>query len=326
MNILLIGGTRFLGRHIVDIALGRGHKITLFHRGETNRGLFGAAEELLGDRDGDLEVLRNRSWDAVIDTCGYFPRVVNKTAELLKDAVDAYVFISSISVYRDAHIIGLDETAAVRTIEDESIEEITEESYGALKALCEQVVERNYPGRALIVRPGLIVGPHDPSDRFTYWVRRMAQGGEVLAPEPMALRTQLIDARDLGTWILDRVEEKHCGLYHATGPRHNLTMQMLLDELHEVFDHKAKLTWMTEKFLLDQKVAPWTELPMWLTEEQGMMAVDVAKVFSSGLVCRPIAEIARDVLAWDKTRPEGIAYFAGMKPEREAELLAAWRS
>ena len=326
MKILVIGGTRFLGRHLVDIALSRGHEMTLFHRGNTNKGLFDKAEELLGDRDGDLSQLDNRTWDTAIDTCGYFPRIVTKSAEKLKNSVGQYVFVSSVSVYRDVDTIGLDESAAVRTIEDETVEEITGETYGALKALCEKAVQERFPQRTLIVRPGLIVGPHDPSDRFTYWVRRVAQGGELLAPEPKDLRTQLIDARDLSAWILDRVEEKHAGVYHATGPKDDLTMQALLYELNRTFDQKADPVWLTEKFLLDNDVAPWTELPMWLVQEKGMMAVNVSNVFASGLVCRPIAETARDVLAWDTTRPTDIEYFAGMKPEREAELLKAWKT
>lgn len=327
MKILVIGGTRFLGRHLVEIALTRGHEMTLFHRGNTNRGLFDdKVEELLGDRDSDLAQFENRTWDVVIDTCGYFPRIVTKSTEKLKDSVRQYVFISSISVYRDADTIGLDESAALRTIEDETIEEINEDTYGALKALCEKAVQECFPGRTLIVRPGLIVGPHDPSDRFTYWVRRVAQGGEMLVPESEGFRTQLIDARDLSAWILDKVEETHTGVYHATGPKDDLAFPALLHELNRTFDQKADFVWMTEKFLLDNKVAPWKELPMWLVEEKGIMAVNVSKVFSSGLVCRPVADIARDVLAWDKTRPGTVEYFSGMKPEREAELLNIWKN
>ncbi|UCD17253.1 MAG: NAD-dependent epimerase/dehydratase family protein [Candidatus Zixiibacteriota bacterium] len=325
MEILIIGGTRFLGRHLVETAVRQGHEVTLFNRGKTNPELFSELEQLHGDRDSDLALLENRSWDTVIDTCGYFPRIVRKSAELLANAVRHYVFVSTIAVYKDSHVIGLDETAEVATTEDETIEEITGQSYGALKALCEQAVEDALPGRTLVVRPGLIVGPHDPSDRFTYWVQRIARGGEILAPEPKDLQTQLIDARDLAAWIVNMVETGQTGVYHATGPKDRLTMQKLFQAINNTCNRKASLVWMPEKFLLDHDVEPWIELPMWLIEERGMMATNVAKVFSAGLICRPLEETIRDTLEWHESRPGEMEYkISGMKPEREAELLRAW--
>ena len=182
MNLLILGGTVFLGRHLVEAALARGHAVTLFNRGQHNPDLFPEVERLRGDRDGDLQALEGRRWDAVVDTCGYVPRVVRASAEMLAPNVDHYTFISSISVYADTSKPGIDEQAPVGTLDDPTTEEVTGESYGPLKALCEQAAEAAMPGRVLNIRPGLIVGPHDPTDRFTYWVRRVAEGGEVLAP------------------------------------------------------------------------------------------------------------------------------------------------
>ena len=183
MDLLILGGTRFLGRHLVEAALGDGHRVTLFNRGLSNPDLFPEVETINGDRDGDISVLQGRCWDAAIDTCGYVPRVVRASAGLLADAVDHYTFVSSISVYSDAIGPGADEDAPVEELEDPGVEEVTGETYGGLKALCERAAEEEMPGRVLNVRPGLISGPHDPTDRITYWPRRVAAGGEVLAPD-----------------------------------------------------------------------------------------------------------------------------------------------
>jgi nucleoside-diphosphate-sugar epimerase len=206
MRLLILGGTAFLGRALVDDALGRGHELTLFNRGKTNPELYPEVERLQGDRDGDLTVLQGKTWDAVIDTSGYVPRVVGQSAELLADAVGHYTFISSISAYADFSQPGADENAAVGKLEDESVEEIDGDTYGPLKVLCEEVVEKRLPGRTLIIRPGLIIGPHDPTDRFTYWPCRVERGGEVLAPGKPEKSVQFIDARDLAAWNLDMVE------------------------------------------------------------------------------------------------------------------------
>ncbi len=234
MKILILGGTLFAGRHLVEIALRRGIEVTIFHRGQTNPQLFPTVERLYGDRDGGLTALEGRRWDAVIDTSGYLPRVVRASADLLSEAVDHYTFISTISVYADTSQQGITETAPVGVLEDPTTEERTGETYGPLKALCEQEAEAALPGRVLTVRPGLIVGPYDPSDRFTYWPYRVAQGGEVLAPESPALPVQIIDVRDLAAWILDMVSAGRTGVYNATGAAGSLTLGAVLETSQEV--------------------------------------------------------------------------------------------
>ena len=206
MNLLVLGGTVFLGRHLVEAALAREHDVTLFNRGINNPDLFPEVERLRGDRDGDLSALEGRRWDAVIDTCGYVPSHVRDSAQLLAGAVDHYTFTSTIGVYADFEKAGIDETAPVSTVADDNLEDLTAESYGPLKAVCERTVEECLPGRTLVVRAGLLVGPNDPLDRFTYWVRRVAQGGEVLAPGRADRQVQIVDARDLSEWIVRMVE------------------------------------------------------------------------------------------------------------------------
>ncbi len=218
MRILILGGTVFVGRHLVEAALARGHEVTLFNRGQHGPDLYPGVEKLRGDRDGGLDALRGRRWDAAIDTCGYVPRIVRASATLLANAVDHYTFISSVSVYPEAHTRHLDEDSPVGALDDESVEDVTPETYGPLKALCEQAAEGAMSGRALTIRPGLIVGPHDPTDRFTYWPRRVAQGGEVLAPGRPERPVQIIDARDLAAWTLQLVASGARGVYNATGP------------------------------------------------------------------------------------------------------------
>ncbi len=217
MKLLVLGGTKFLGRHAVDAALAGGHNVTIFTRGQTNPELFPGVERLRGDRDGDLDALRGGSWDGVVDTSGYVPRIVRQSAELLHDRVGRYVFVSSISVYDDFSSPPT-ETSAVAELEDPATEEI-EENYGALKAACEGVVEEIYGDRSARVRAGLIVGPHDPTDRFTYWPRRIALGGEVLGPGDPDAPVQFIDARDLAAWLVNLALEGPGGTYNAHRPR-----------------------------------------------------------------------------------------------------------
>jgi uncharacterized protein YbjT (DUF2867 family) len=216
MDLLILGGTGFLGRHLVESALGDGHRPTLFNRGLTEAELFPEVEKIEGDREGDPSALRGRRWDAVIDTCGYVPRVVGASARLLADAVDHYTFVSSISVYSDDIASGADEGAPVRELPDPTVEEVTGETYGGLKALCERAAEETMPGRVLNIRPGLISGPHDPTDRFTYWPRRIAAGGEVLAPDREERKVQYIDVRDLASWIVEMSEQERITLRAPT--------------------------------------------------------------------------------------------------------------
>jgi len=329
MDLLIIGGTVFLGRHLVEAALGRGHTVTLFNRGQHNPELFPGIEKLRGDRASDLAALRGRRWDAAIDTCGYVPRVVRASAELLADAVEHYTFVSSISVYADFSQANVDEGAPVGTLADAAVEEVTGETYGPLKALCEQAAEDALPGRVLNVRPGLIVGPHDPTDRFTYWPRRVALGGEVLAPGRPEHGAQIVDVRDLAGWMLELVEARHVGIYNATGPEYRLTFGQLLDECRAVSGSDARFTWVGERFLLDAGAQPWTEVPLWVPESDpenaGFDAVDCSKAIGAGLRFRPLAETIRDTLAWDATRPADLELCAGLKRAREAELLEDWR-
>lgn len=328
MKILMIGGTVFLGRHTVAAALARGHEVTMFNRGQHNPELFPDVEKLRGDRDplkdpNGLDVLKGRQWDAVIDFCGYVPRVVKASAELLADAVERYVFISSISVYPDLdQAKGTDENSPVGTIEDETIEEITGESYGPLKALCEQMAEHILPGRTLNIRPGLIVGPNDPTDRFTYWPVRVAKGGDVLCPGDPNWETQVIDGRDLAEWTIKMVEQKGAGVYNATGPDTPLKFGEILDASKAASGSDANYVWADNQWLLDAGVQPWMELPLWLGNES--MWVDVRKAVAAGLTFRPISEIVHDTIEWNKTRPQDYAWRAGMKAEKEAGLLQRW--
>jgi 2'-hydroxyisoflavone reductase len=331
MKLLILGGTVFLGRSLVDAALARGHEVTLFNRGQHNPELYPAVEKLRGDRDGDLRALEGRQWDAVIDTCGYVPRIVRASAELLADAVGHYSFISSISVYDNFRVRGMTESAPVGTLEDPTVEDVLSH-YGPLKALCEQAAEAAMPGRVLNVRAGLIVGPHDASDRFTYWPHwphRVAKGGDVLAPGRPDRAVQIIDVRDLAEWNVRMAEHGVSGVFNATGPDYTLTMGAVLETCKNVSGSDARFVWASEQFLLDAGAQPWTQLPLWVpdTEENaGFSTVDCSKAFAAGLTFRPPAETVRDTLAWDATRPADEERRNGLPPERETELLQGWRA
>jgi 2'-hydroxyisoflavone reductase len=324
MKLLLLGGTKFLGRAAVEEALRRGHEVTLFTRGRTNPELFPEAEHLHGDRDGDLSALEARTWDAVIDPSGFVPRVVRASAELLADAVGHYVFVSSISVYRSFSQAGFDEDAPLIELEDPTVEEVME-YYGGLKALCEDVVAEVYPGRSANIRAGLLVGPHDPTDRFTYWPLRVARGGEVLAPAPPDRPVQFVDARDLGAWLVMLAENRTPGAFNATAPP--LPLAELLDSCKRVSGSDASFRWVDEAFLLDRQVGQWMELPLWLAQSDPewahMQEADVSRAIAAGLSFRPLDETVRDTLAWAQAREEpGTADGVGLAGEREAELLA----
>ncbi|HYG59485.1 MAG TPA: NAD-dependent epimerase/dehydratase family protein [Symbiobacteriaceae bacterium] len=325
MKILLIGGTIFLGRHLAEAALARNHEVTLFTRGKHGPELFPGVEKIHGDRDGGLAALDGRRWDAVIDTCGYVPRIVSASARFLADKADHYTFVSTCSVY-DLATPDPDENAPVLTMPDETVEQVTGETYGPLKALCEQAAEAAMPGRVLTVRPGLIVGPHDPSDRFTYWPWRMARGGEVLAPGRKDRAVQFIDARDLAQWTLHLVEARQTGVFNATGPDRSLTMAEVLETIQSTAGTAATLTWIPDQWLQAQKVGPWMELPLWVPdgEAAGLFSTNIGKAVAAGLTFRPLADTVRDTLAWDRARPADAERRAGLKSEREAELLAAW--
>jgi 2'-hydroxyisoflavone reductase len=326
MKLLVLGGTVFLGRHIVDAALAHNDDVTLFNRGQHNASLYPDLEQLHGDRDGGLDALKGRTWDAVVDTCGYVPRLVGDSTRLLADAVDHYTFISSISVYKDFWATGIREEAAVGTLVDDTIEAVTGETYGPLKALCEQAAERAMPGRVLCVRPGLIVGPHDPTDRFTYWPMRVARGGEVLAPPTPAAPVQFVDVRDLAQWVRQMAVQQKTGVYNATGPAERLTFGPFLEACTRTAGSDATFTWASALFLAEQQVTPWMHLPLWVPEaKQGMLQADIAKATAEGLTFRPLAETVYDTLVWAHSRPGNHEWRAGLSPAREAEVLAAWR-
>jgi len=328
MKILILGGTIFLGRHLVEAALERGHDVTLFNRGQHNADLYPTVEKLRGDRDGGLGALRGRRWDAVVDTSGYVPRLVRASADALRNAVDRYVFISTISVYSDLSAPGVDEEAPVGLLDDEKVEEVGEETYGPLKVLCERTAEEVMPGRVLTIRPGLIVGPYDPTDRFTYWPHRAAQGGDMLAPAPADRRVQFIDVRDLAAWTVRMVEGRATGTYNATGADESLSFGHLVDACIDAGGAGARPVWIDEAFLLEQGLGPWIEIPLWAPwadeSMRGLMAVDVRKAIEAGLILRPLADTVRDTLSWDATRPTDAARMAGLRPEREAAVLRAW--
>src|SRR5438105_8830986 len=333
MKLLVLGGTKFLGRHLVASALARGDEVTLFNRGQTNPDIFPEVEKLRGERDGGLGALGGRRWDAVVDTSAYVPRVARASAELLAGAADFYVFTSSMSVYADFREPN-DEGSPLATLEDESVEEVTGETYGALKALCERAVEEAMPGRVLVARAGLIVGPFDPTGRFTYWTERVARGGEVLAPAPPARQVQFVDARDLSEWILRMAEGRRAGVFNASGPDYVLTTGRFLEGCREAAGGDARFTWVGEQFLLERSVQPWAELPLWIPEsDEGhrcFLAENCDKAAASGLTFRTLAETVRDTLAWQEAGSPGfvkeglVAREHALTPEREEELLKEW--
>lgn len=326
MRILVIGGTRFVGRHLVEAALAQGHDVTLFNRGMTNPDLFPDIETIHGDREKDIHRLDSHHWDGVIDVAGYVPRIVRLSAQALKDTVSRYGFISTISVYENFEKIGLNESDPVAQLQDETKEEVTGESYGPLKARCEQVVQDLYGERALIIRPGLVVGPYDPTDRFTYWPVRVARGGMVLAPDRPEAPIQIIDARDLAEFTIRLITSDASGIYNVTGPAQGLTIGRLLEVCKEVAGSDASFQWASREFLRQHNVEPWSDLPAWVPddgESAGFARLDVSKAIGAGLTFRPLEETVRDTLTWAITRPTDHAWRAGLTADREQDLLAA---
>jgi 2'-hydroxyisoflavone reductase len=325
VRLLIIGGTIFLGRHLAEQALADGHTVTLFNRGKHGPELFPAAEHLRGDRKVDLAPLAGRTWDAVIDTCGYIPRDVRASAALLAPQIGHYTFISTISVYPTYTKVGIDESDPVGDLPDPTVDEVTGETYGPLKALCERAAEEALPGRVLTVRPGLIVGPHDPTDRFTYWPWRVAQGGPFLAPEHPGYLVQYIDVRDLAAWTLQMVAAGRTGVYNATGPVAPQPLGALLDACADAAGVRAAPVWASAAFLEEGGVQPWVELPLWVPdtpEYAGFSQISVAKALAEGLTFRSTVATCADTLAWARGRPADHEWRAGLAPEKEAELLA----
>ncbi|MCC7206146.1 MAG: NAD-dependent epimerase/dehydratase family protein [Anaerolineae bacterium] len=333
MHILIVGGTQFVGRHLVEAAHSHGHQLTLFNRGRTNPDLYPYVEKVHGDRANAADVgrLHGRRFDAVIDTCGYFPRAVSLVADALVGTVERYAFISTLSVFRDNEKPGQTETSELATLADESTEQVTGETYGGLKVLCERAAEAAFPGRTLVIRPGLIVGPHDPTNRLPYWVDRVARGGEALAPGTPDQPVQFIDARDLAEFTIRLLENGAADIFNATGPDYPLTLGKVLDTCRDVSGSDARFVWLDEAFLLSHDVQPWADLPLWLpAASAGFSQFDVSKALRAGLRFRPLDATIRDTLDWlrgldDEQRTRLMARGEGMSASREAELLAAWR-
>ncbi len=320
MKILVLGGTQFVGRALVAAALAAGDAVTLFHRGLTNPELFPEAEHVLGDRDGGLDALDGRSWDACIDVSGYLPRLVGDAATILSDRVGRYVYVSTISVYADLSV-PRDESGPLATIEDEATEEITGETYGALKALGERAVTETYGDRAAIVRPGFVIGPYDHTGRFPWWAHRAARGGEMIVPASLARAFQAIDARDLGDFLLLRARSPLTGVFNATGPVPPVTMLDLVEAAASAKDADLNVEVVDDGFLTEHGIE--TELPLWADDPlwTAWARVDVGKAIAAGLRFRPVDDTVEATLAHTELVP-GI----GLEPDREAELLAAWRA
>jgi len=339
MKLLILGGTRFLGRHLVAAAQTRGHEVTLFNRGNYSTEDLGAVEIIKGDRHTELHKLHGRRWDAVVDTSGHLPRAVRAAAEVLAESVDRYVFISFQNAYKDVSVPGIDETYPLATLTTEQLDRANAidtsgqpsygELYGRLKAVCEQAAEEVMPNRVLIIRPGLIVGPHDYTDRFTYWPVRVARGGEVLAPGRPDRFIQFIDVRDLAEWTISMIEHQAAGAYNAHGVPNSLTMQKLLEECRSVSGSEAQFTWINEDFLLQENVAAWSELPLWLPEEaaphlKGFMFISPDKAVAAGLKFRPLPDTIRDILTWRQTNRPNDELKAGLDRDKERALLYKW--
>jgi 2'-hydroxyisoflavone reductase len=328
VRILIVGGTRFVGRHIAAAALDRGHEVTLFHRGKTGTDLFGEATHLLGDRDGDLAALATGTWDATIDVCAYVPRQVDTLAAALDGRGGRYAFISSLSVYASPQPPLFDEDAPLIELPDATVEEVTDATYGGLKVLCERAATDRFGAGTLLIRPTYVVGPFDHSGRFTWWVRRIAQGGEVLAPGPEDAPIQVIDARDQAAWVIGLVEQGASGAFHAVAPQPPFSFSDLLREIvAAVGPPGTTLTWVERSFLLDAGEDDLS-LPMWPGGDPAGMfeAADPRRAFGSGLAPRPLAQTIRDTLEHDRTQDTPIRPGVGTPVEREADLLARWHA
>ncbi len=340
LRILILGGTGFTGPFQVQYALSRGHKVTVFNRGKTHPGeLPKEAEQLIGDRNGQLDALKGRQWDVVVDIPTTLPVWVRDAAQILKGNVDRYVFISTISVYSDVSKPGMDESGPLAKYEGADSMKETQATllaskyglYGPLKVLSEQEAEKWFPGKALIIRPGLIVGPGDESDRFTYWPVRLDRGGEVLAPGAPTDPAQFIDARDLAEWTIRMAEQGTTGIFNATGPRSKLTIGEMLDGIKKATTSESRFTWVDADFLASQKVMPWSDMPVWVPprgDSMGFAEISIAKALAKGLTFRPIPDTAKATLEWfrKQTKERQAKLKSGLTPERETEVLAAWHA
>jgi len=346
MRLLILGGTRFLGRHLAQQALAAGHELTLLHRGRSAADLFPEAGNLIADRDREGEfaaalngALAGGAWDAVVDTSAYLPRQVRSAAAALAGRVGQYQLVSTISVYAGFDAAATTEGAPLQMLPDPGVQVVDGSTYGGLKALCEAAAYEGFEDACLVSRPGLLVGPFDPTGRFTWWVQRFVRADsgdddetEVLAPGDPATPVQFIDARDAAAWMLHQAEAGHRGTCNLTGPESPATMGELLATARDTLAPASQLLWVDEAFLLEQGVAPWSDLPVWLPLAQsGVHRVDITRALDTGLQCRPWAQTLRDTAAWAATAtplaPGGpLRPPVGLAPEREAALRAAWRA
>lgn len=320
LKVLILGGTTFLGPHLTQELLKHGHKVTHFNRGTVHEFSFPEVETLHGVRCNDMKALEGRKWDAVIDTCGYLPKVVEASSKLLAKATRHYTFISTISVYSDFSQSHINEDSPLVTFNnDYKNDEITEETYGPYKVGCERVIKTYFPDNSLIIRPGIIVGPYDPTNRFTYWVRKISEGGDVLVPNVPNQKIQFIDVRDLVQWIVKMIEEQSVGTYNATGPKEILTFQQFINACSQFAKNKVNLVWVNEQRLLDRQIS----LPFWLPSKRNMMGIfeiDSRKAQYKGLSYRPLSETISDTIKWDCQRKDRTLK-AGLSRDEEQTLL-----
>ena len=338
MRLLVLGGTRFLGPAVVKAALARDIDVTLFNRGRTNPGLFPGVPTIQGDRNTDIARLDGRAWDAVVDTCGYLPWQLRLSARQLATSVAQYLFVSTVSVYADESAVGLTELDEVARLPDDlsgrldelTLDDVTGDTYGPLKALCETALEREMPGRSTVVRPGLIVGPRDPTSRFKYWPWRLARGGDVLAPRPADGPQQFIDVRDLGEWIVTLCEDGHVGTYNGVGPAAPIPMEELLYAAKSATSTPSTLTWVDEEFLTGRELGMWS-IPLWVPaadrRADGFNRVSNRRAVEQGLRFRPLHDTVRATLDdLERTGERHAWEFGETMLAKEAELLAAWRA
>ncbi len=329
LRVLILGGTGFIGPHTIEVLRRSGHRITLFNNDADSAKKYPDLESLFGNRDGKIEALSKGEWDVVIDNSGYVTRHVKLTADALKGRVGHYIFISSISAYADLTKPGLTETYPLARLKDPKVEEVTDETYGGLKAACEDVVRAVYGSRAAIIRPTYIVGPGDNSDRFTYWPVRASRGGEMLAPGTSGDPVQFIDVRDLAEFIAACAEHRYAGDFNLCNPPRSVSMGQLLDTSRTISKANTKVVWVDEKFIEAQKFEG-NEIPIWSPtkgKDAGAALVDPARAVAKGLKFRPLNTTVSDTLAWHATRPaeRREKLRAGFTPEQERALLDKWR-
>lgn len=322
MKILVIGGTIFVGKAIVEVAIEQGHEVVLFNRGKTNPERFSNLRTIVGDRDGGLDVLGDEKWDAVIDTCGYTPGIVQQSVDYFKDKTDRYLFISTISVYDLDGQAGVDEAGPLLRLENESQDEVNAETYGGLKVLSENVLIENLPTAALIVRPGLIVGPYDPTNRFTYWVQRIAEGGDILVPPDMGQLTQFIDVRDLADFCIHLLEQRKVGIFNAVGPEGQLALGSLFDTMRKQLNPKSYFLQVDGECLESLGIMPWSGLPLWLPEgeAQSLSMISNQKGMQNGLRFRSLADTIQATWEWAQANPNDKPRM-GISREKEQEAL-----